>query len=126
MLDNGAFIQKELGSIDVSDRLRGAISDVCSALMATKHDVISELIELDGLGATPEAAVVQDRVDRIFQWLSEEIPKLHELVMSLESASKEEPRHGIAYILVAESATNVLRSFGSMADALERYRDAVR
>lgn len=53
MLDNGAYIQKELGSIDVSDRLRGAISDVCSALMATKHDVISELIELDGLGATP-------------------------------------------------------------------------
>jgi hypothetical protein len=36
---------------------------------------------------------------------------MHQLVMALESGSKQDPACRLAYVLVAESATNILNAF---------------
>jgi hypothetical protein len=36
---------------------------------------------------------------------------MHKLVMALDSAKKRNPAFALAYVLVAESATNVLNAF---------------
>lgn len=118
---NASYVSDELPSLGLEPLNAEAIAEVCSSLIGTKHDVISELHELDELSATPDAEAVQRRVERIHRWLGEELPKLHELVTSLELASKSRPEIGSAYILVAESAVNVLRSFGKVTNEADAY-----
>ena len=44
----------------------------------------------------------------------------------ISSAKAAEPELGGGYILVAESAANILRSFVKVSEAEDRYREAVR
>lgn len=69
---------------------------------------------------------MQRRVERIERWLGEELPKLHELVVALEAAAQAQASAGSAYILVAESATNVYRGFQQVSLAADAYRQSVR
>lgn len=125
MLNNAAYIEKELGSIGLAKQHENAIMEVCSALVSTKHDVVTELHDLDELRAPAGSSLVQSRVERILGWLGEDTAKLHALVMSLESDASGEHKSGLAYLLVAESATNVLRSFQQVSEASDRYRAVV-
>jgi len=54
------------------------------------------------------------------------MPKLHVLVKSLESESANEIAVGTAYLLVAESATNIFQSFIKVSEAADKYHDALR
>jgi hypothetical protein len=54
---------------------------------------------------------------------------MHQLVMALESASKQDPACGVGYVLVAESATNILHAFNrtrAAADSLCAEADETR
>jgi hypothetical protein len=120
MMQNAAYIQEHLPDVDVSAPLRESILDVCSSLIGTKHDVFTELHDLRELGAPWDSAVVQDRVARIEEWLAEDLPALHAVVKALE------PTKSLAYLLVAESAANILNSFNAVSAAAGGYRDAIR
>jgi hypothetical protein len=54
-------------------------------------------------------------------WSAEELPKLHGLVQSLQVGSSQDRGKGLAFLLVAESATNILKAFSAMSDAAEKY-----
>jgi hypothetical protein len=86
---------------------------VCRALIGTKHDVISELFELDDLlrPAGASSSEIAFRLNRIIRWLWEDVSRMHEFVMALDSAKKQNPAFAPAYVLVAESATNILNAF---------------
>jgi hypothetical protein len=126
MLSTASYIEGELPSLRLPPPYVKSIAEVCSSLVGTKHDVISELHELGELSADRASETVQDRVERIHAWLGEELPKLHKLVKSLESASQSQPEIGTAYILVAESAVNILMSFGKVTDAAKACFRAAR
>ncbi len=127
MLENATYIKSELANVRMNDALRAQTEQVCTALVGTKHDIISELFELDELlGSQASASVIGSRVNRIVQWFRDDITMMHQLVMSLESASKEDPSCGSAYVLVAESATNILNAFNrtrAAADSLLAQAD---
>ena len=74
MLNNAFYIQKELPSIDLEGSYREQIAEVCSGLVWTKHDVISELHDLDEVDAAADSVEVQRRVRRVVDWAAEEIP----------------------------------------------------
>lgn len=120
MLENATYIQGELADVQMDDALRAQTEQVCSALVDTKHDVISELFELDELlGAETPESVILSRVDRIAQWLQNDIARMHQLVKALERACEQEPAYGLAHVLVAESATNILRAFNDTRAAVD-------
>lgn len=123
MLENAIYIQKELSNVLMDDSLRAQTVEVCSALVGAKHDAISELFELDELLATkPSKSVIISRVNRLEQWLWDDIKKMHSIVTALNSASTQDPKRGSAYLLVAESATNILNSFNRFTAAADALR----
>jgi hypothetical protein len=130
MLESAIYIQSELANVRMNDALRAQTEQVCTALVGTKHDIISELFELDELlGSEVSVSAIRARVNRIVQWFWDDITRMHQLVMALKSASEQEPACGPAYVLVAESATNILNAFNrtrAAADSLRTEADETR
>jgi hypothetical protein len=121
LLENVMYIQKELPTLDLADAQRSAIVQICSTLVGTKHDVVSELFDLQDIQGVAAPGVIRQRIERIVRMVIEDLTSLHEVVQSLESATANDRRAGLAYVLVAESATNMLRSFATMRDAVDSY-----
>jgi hypothetical protein len=112
MLDNAMYVSGQLATVSMSDALRAGTQRICDSLVSTKHDVIHELFELDELVASdPSASAIPRTVERIVAWLGEELAPMHELVMALDSARKKDPAQGAAYVLVVESAANIINAF---------------
>ena len=128
MLSNGQYVLGELPNVKMSDGLRERTRDVCNGLIGTKHDLITELFDLDDLVATQATdAEVGERVERIMQWAFEDLRKLHEVVTALDEASKRnDVEFGLASMLVMESAGNILNAFHPTRAAADAVLRAVR
>lgn len=126
MLANATYVQGELPMLGLAESLRTPIAAACSALIGTKHDVVSELAELRDLAEPATSTLVQRRVERIARWLAEDLPQLHAVVESLDAARGSDAIAATVYVLVAESAANVLRAVGKAATAATEYTAAVR
>jgi hypothetical protein len=126
MLDNAAYVEKELGSVRVPspDDAR-AIAEVCSSLLGTGHDVTSELFGLDELDLPAADPVVQRRVERIQRSLGDDLPRLDAVVRGLAAAAKGDRAYALVFVLVSESAANILRAHARVSEAFTAYRDAV-
>jgi hypothetical protein len=82
MLESATFIQNELPNVQMSDELREQTRQVCDSLIGTKHDIFTELAELDELvSAKASLSVIHLRVNRIVKWFREDTAQMHELVM---------------------------------------------
>ncbi len=112
MLESGTYMERELPNVRMDVSVRAAAAELCSQFIGTKHDIFHELFELDELLA---AGAPDDRIKSaitlIIRWLWDDIRLMHELVTSLDAAAKKDPACGSAYILVAESAVNILNPF---------------
>ncbi len=124
MLENASYIERELPYVRLPDDLRAQISDLCSSLTSTKHDVFSELFELDEIlaASTVDASIIASRIERIVRWLSEDLPRMHELVMALRASSDRDVQYTGACVLVTESAANILRAFDWVRSAVDHIQ----
>ncbi len=112
MLENASYVQRELPNVDIANPLSLQTTEVCEAMISTKHDVISELFEIgELLESKAEPATISSRFNRIIKWLWEDISSLHEVLMALRADSQENKDHTLALILVEESAANILNAF---------------
>lgn len=124
MMGNATYIQTELTKLTLPKETTEKIGALCDHLIATKHDVISELFELSEVAvssASPEE--ITKWVERIIQWLWETIQEMNEVVQSLQTASDADGQIPIVWLLVVESANNILEPFNrasEAADALQR------
>lgn len=120
MLSNAQYIEAELPNVALPPDLRARTEEAASSLVGTKHDVISEIFDFcelrDSGGAESD---LNDRLARMIRWLGEDASKLHELVEALRAAYASDPNLGGAYVLVMESATNILRSYGRACEAVK-------
>lgn len=124
LLDSGIYIQSELSNVRIEEALRATTLELCSQLIGTKHDIVHELSELDELlshGASDEA--VAQEVALIIRWLWDDISQMHELVIKLAAAAHRDPACSSAYILVAESAVNILNPFNRAKAAADSVTD---
>lgn len=63
-------------------------------------EIISELFELEELlGSGASAAVIRSRANRIVRWFQDDVSRMHQLVVALESASTQDPVYEPAYVL---------------------------
>jgi hypothetical protein len=115
MMSNASYIQRELPTIEVPDELRAKVEALCESLIGTKHDVITELFELDEqarAGVSEEK--LSEKMHRTVKWLCEPIQEMHELVQEVEQLTSKDPRYGLLFILIIESATNIANSLPGM------------
>ena len=128
MLQNASFIRHELPHVNMTDVHRTEAEAVCDAFIGTKHDAFSELGQLsDALVArrANQGEVIR-RLDRINAWMRDDLNAMHHLVQGLHDALDEKKRNSNAYILVSESAVNVLNAFRAAHDAINALRQTAR
>ena len=112
MLENASYIQRELPNVEMREALRLQTAEVCDSMVGTKHDIISELFEIDEfLKSKTNWAVVLSRIDRLIKWLWEDISKMHQVVMALREDSQKNQKHTLSLVLVQESAANIVNAF---------------
>ena len=120
MVESATYIRGELSKVHLSPALRVETERVCADLVGTKHDVISEMADLDQLlGSKTSDETIAARFDRMVRWLDEDVDKMHALVTALEARSNQQAEYTAAYILIAESAANVRRAFARTREAAE-------
>ena len=123
MLESASFIQSELANVRMNDVLRTQTEQVCTALIGTKHDIITELDELDELlDSEASASDIRSKVNLLVQWLQDDITRMHQLVMALKSAYKQDPECMDACVLVTESTTNILKAITRTKAAADTLR----
>jgi len=112
MLENASYIQRELANVEMREALRSQTSEVCESMVGTKHDVISELFEIDEiLKSEKDWTAVSSRIDRVIRWLWEDISKMHQVVMALREDSQKNEKYTLSLVLVQESAANIIKAF---------------
>jgi hypothetical protein len=100
--------------------LRSQTAEVCESMVGTKHDVISELFEIDELlKSKTDWAAVSSRIDHLIRWLWEDISKMHQVVMALREDSQKNQDHTLSLILVQESAANIINAFNCAKAAVD-------
>ncbi len=125
MFENASYIEKELVNVELPQNLRDEVAEVCATWISNKHDIMTELEEFHDVPAHPDEVRIERRATRITTWLSEDFPQLNALVEKLRNLSEQDPKIVLAYMLVAGSAVNVLRSFAAVRAASDRYFVAV-
>ena len=111
MLENASYIQRELPNVEMHEVLRSRTVQICESMVGTKHDVISEIFEIDDLlTSKTDWAAVTSRIERLIRWLWEDISKMHQLVMALREDSQKNQNNTLSLILVQESATNIINA----------------
>jgi hypothetical protein len=120
MLENASYLQSELKNVEMRKALRLQTAEVCDSMVCTKHDVISEIFEIDELLKSEiDWAVVSSRIDRLITWLWEDISKMHQLVMALREDSQKNQNYTLSLVLVQESAANIVNAFNYAKAAVD-------
>ncbi len=129
MAANIVYIRRELQKLRMADDIRDEIVQMCDNFDSALYDVRKEVRTLeDKLGMHPGEEPFDPGVTNpdprvtmefIRNWLWSEIERLHAIVTRLERDSKGAADIGSVYVLVAESAVNILRAFTTLKEALE-------
>jgi hypothetical protein len=120
MMSNAAYIQRELPKLELPEPINTKIQAMCDSLIGTKHDVMTELFELADETQT-DASNAPEKVQRIVQWLSEPIGEMHQLVTDLQASLGTNSQLFATFLLVAESATNILNAFNAASLAADAF-----
>ena len=132
---NASYVLRELPSLrSLGEQDRARIREVWDSLASCCYEVEKEVRNLgDKLGLhgddewfDPDISNDDARVTTNFitSWLNDDIQKIDELVRALDQ-SKDRPGCSLAYILVAESAMNVLHSMQRIYDAVDQVHALV-
>jgi indole-3-glycerol phosphate synthase len=116
ILANASYILAELPNERLPEPLRQYLAGQCEALLSTRHDLMTELAEIEDLR---DADVILARMKRAIAWLEEDLSALHLDITELQEFSNKNPETAPAYILVAESATNILNAFQRAKTAVD-------
>jgi hypothetical protein len=78
LVENAAYILDELPNVQANEPLRRQIIEACQRLIATKHDIFSELVDLqDILESGKDSGDTQVVLKRCLAWVREDIDELH-------------------------------------------------
>jgi hypothetical protein len=109
MMENAAYIQKELPGLEILDSLRIQIEKLCTELICTKHDLIHEIHELDGFLASAPYQI-EPWMERIRGWIIGQVRSVDECVSVVNPAAGTGEARFCGAMLVMESAANILNA----------------
>ena len=119
MMLNAAYIQWQMPTVEVPDEIRAEIESLCETLIGTKHDIMTEVFELDEAASDSAAVSALPQVQRIMRWIADTRGEIDRLVRSLQSKAREKPELFLAALLVTESGTNILNASNTAENAAD-------
>lgn len=116
MLDASVFIQDELPNLDLADAHRTAIKGLCAAFAGTKHDICNDLADLPRhySFAFP---LCRASISRILDAITDDLKLMRACTDALEADGA-----GLAYILLAETGTDLLAALDQVQEAAAALR----
>lgn len=119
MMLNAAYIQRQMPTVEVPDEIRAEIESLCETLIGTKHDIMTEVFELDEAASDSAAVSALPQVQRIMRWIADTRGEIDRVVRSLQSKARENPELFLAALLVTESGTNILNASNAAENAAD-------
>jgi len=115
LMNNVLYIRKEIPNVTLPPGIGNALNEACDELITAKFDIVSDLHDLDEQLAASSVNLAQSpTVKRILARLDEAAILLHPLVVALGEAAASDERYHLAYLLVAESAVNLLNTHAAI------------
>jgi hypothetical protein len=115
MAGNALYIRNELPRVALPPGVEEILNDACDELVSAKFDLFSDLSDLDDLlGTDPVHPAVLPKATHILEQLDAAAVLLQSVVMMLREAAAEDSRYHLAFLLVAESAVNMLNAHGAV------------
>ena len=115
MMNNALYIRKEIPGVEFPPGIKETLSGACGAMLEAKLDLVSDLHALDEQVVAPlESVLCSSAFHRILARLDEAALLLHPAVVALKEAAGLEKRFQLTYLLVAESAVNVLNAHAAI------------
>lgn len=116
-----SYVKKEMSKWPLPDAHRLAIDGMCESLIGTKHDIVHELGDAESMANGAGTARIGVLVERVQQWLFEEVQNMNKVVTSLQAASATDGSADIAFALVAGASVPVMDSYVVAAAAAKQY-----
>lgn len=124
MMLNAAYIQRELSTLEMPGDIRGKIESLCESLIGNKHDIMTELFELQESATTSGAGSNSSRVHRIIECLADARGVIDGVVRPLQAMAGGNFELFGTFLLVSESAINIRSACGAAEDAADSLRGA--
>jgi hypothetical protein len=121
MLMAASYVQKEMSKWPLPEAHRLAVDEMCESLIGAKHDIVNELGDAESMADEAGSARIGVIVERVQQWLCEEVQNMNKVVMSLQAASATDGSADIAFALVAGASVPVMDSYVVAAAAAKLY-----
>ena len=115
MMENAAYIQKEIPALKMPEHLRTQIEELCANLISTRHDMIHELGELDEFLASAPSQI-EPWMERLHRWVGKSIISIHRCVQAVDKAVTNGTASDLVLMLVMESATNIMNAVPTLPD----------
>jgi hypothetical protein len=118
MMQNAAYIQKELPTLEMPDDLRTNIGKLCDELIGTKHDLMHEIFEAsEWLESDPDRFELWRELIR--PWILDVIMSINECVEAVQEAAENGSTSPLVSLLVMESAANILNTAPAFPEVSE-------
>ena len=125
MMQNAAFIQKELCLLAMPDCLREEIAKLCDDLISTKHDLIGQIFECyELLEEDSDAPRIGKMINQIHQWMNGSVGSIHECVAAVQQSIAQGTAAPVLGMLVMESAVNIIKAVPALPENREESFDA--
>ncbi len=108
MLENAAYILRELPGLTMPDDLRKRIENLCSEWVGCKHDVINELGEISSTSKESFEEVAERKARLARGWIIQAVRASEPCVTTCQEAARVGTAHHAIPILLMESAVNIL------------------
>lgn len=128
MQENAVYVERELPNVRMSDGNLAQTRALCRDLIAARGDVHRILSELDGamIATAEDRRVLVETAYRALSRIQESRLRMNDAVRALETRDEKDAGLVAAYILVAESAANILRTYHQAKVACDAMQEAVR
>jgi len=126
MTANGGYIQQELGNVRMNDELRTRTQALCTDLAALHFDLLREILDINRLLEEDDSNdKILAKFELIKKWAQDEMLKMHGIVQELGAAAETDVMKVGAYLLVSESAVNILKPLKQMRRSVEQLKAAL-
>jgi len=121
MKNTAAYIENELPNVSIEEPTLSKLIALLPRLAGTGHTVYESVTLLHAL-QIPAGKKIDQRglISDVVQRTSSVLLELNEIVGSLSEASQRDPTRSLAFVLVAESAVNILNPFHRASAAADR------
>jgi hypothetical protein len=121
LLENSANVRHELPNVGLPDPLRREVEALCDTWLEAKHDALTGLHDLAEAADTAgcDGSALANRCRQIEGILGRVFEPTDRVVRQLREAASEDPRLGLAVMLVMESARNILVTLPAFVRTVE-------